>query len=105
MSIFNAAHIWCTAKGYPPPLIHWMLRKEIVKNNYSYNITYYEDCPSDGDGACVSSSTIHIGNTLLFNRATYSCIAINSAGNDSRSAYLHVTGTVHIKLNFTFNKL
>ena len=93
VTVLNSTMITCHAKGYPAPTLYWMLSDKVVKNDSNNTIVSYENCSSSGnDSSCESSSTLYIKHTLSFHNGTYSCVAINSAGNDTKSVELSVKG-------------
>ena len=95
MTIYDSTLITCHAKGYPPPTFYWMLYYEVVKNDSNTVVSHYDKCSSSTfDSDCKSTSTLYIKTTLSFHNGTYRCVAINSAGNDTKSAELNVKGMI-----------
>ncbi|XP_065904870.1 cell adhesion molecule Dscam1-like isoform X3 [Dysidea avara] len=91
VTIYDSTLITCHAKGYPPPTFYWMLYYEVVKNDSNTVVSHYDKCSSSTfDSDCKSTSTLYIKTTLSFHNGTYRCVAINSAGNDTKSAELNV---------------
>ena len=86
----ETATFFCEASGVLTPNITWMMNEETVESG-SGDIIITIDT-----GDAIRRSTLQVLNTLPNDTATYTCVAINDAGNDSASAELTVNCTLSV---------
>jgi len=93
----NNATFVCNATGYPQPEIQWVRDGSAILDSEHYQITSAslpENC-SIITGCQTSSSLLVIG-TKIQDIGKYTCIANNTAGNDTRMAELTVNSMFNI---------
>jgi len=93
----------CNATGYPQPNIQWMRDGFIVIDSEHYQVTSTslpEDCPIII--GCQTSSSLLIVDIKTQDSGQYTCIASNTAGNDTRMTELRVNGML---INFTVHSI
>jgi len=96
----NTGTFYCNATGKPLVAIYWLkdgspfdigVRPDI-------NITFSDagsNCSlKDPPEECVRSSTVQIYNTMSTDTGNYTCVVSNDYGEQDRSLYLTVKGTL-----------
>jgi len=83
----------CSATGYPQPVVYWMRNGSNISSTDKYEIT---STTQQGDchiiAGCETSVTLNILNTEPVDSGEYTCVASNSAGNDTRVINLTTNG-------------
>ena len=82
----------CTATGRPYPTIQWY-RDGILLTNESLTTIYNEEV--EENGLLFTTSILEVCSVGADDRGTYSCVASNSAGNDTREFEIQVTLGMH----------
>jgi len=92
----NATFV-CNATGYPQPEIQWVRDGSAISDSEHYQITSAslpEDCSIII--RCQTSSSLLVVGTKTQDSGKYTCIANNSAGNDTRMVELTVNSMFNI---------
>uniref|UniRef100_UPI003BB94F83 leucine-rich repeat and immunoglobulin-like domain-containing nogo receptor-interacting protein 4 n=1 Tax=Pogona vitticeps TaxID=103695 RepID=UPI003BB94F83 len=76
----DEANLTCKSGGDPPPTVSWVSPQNVTLNT-----------SHKGRLAVLSDGTLKIQYALPEDNGQYLCIATNTAGNDTKVAYLHVS--------------
>ena len=95
----------CRASADPPPMIQWFREDQLLNdgNQSSGNVSISQTI----EGMTLSSQ-LTVTDFTSGNEVFYSCVAVNSLGNDSKSFQVNVVGEsdpIHYKLVFSSNAI
>ena len=80
----------CTATGRPYPMIQWYKDGVLITNDTSSLTSIYNE-QSESNELLFTSSILEVCSVGADSSGTYSCLALNSAGNDSVEFEVEVT--------------
>ena len=105
----DTVQLVCTATGRPYPMIQWYKDGVLITNDTSSLTSIYNE-QSESNDLLFTSSILEVCSVGADSSGTYSCLALNSAGNDSVEFEVEVTlgicqhsANFFIHLTFTFN--
>ena len=78
----DTVQLVCTATGRPYPMIQWYKDGVLITNETSSLTSIYNE-EFENNGLLFTSSILEMCSVGADNRGTYSCLALNAAGNDS----------------------
>ena len=78
----NTVQLVCTATGRPSPMIQWYKDGVLITNDTSSLTSIYNE-EFENNGLLFTSSILEVCSVGADSRGTYSCLALNAAGNDS----------------------
>ena len=95
----------CRANADPPPMIQWFRGDQMLNDGdqFSGNVSISQSF----EGTTLSSQ-LTVTNFPSDDAGLYSCVAVNSLGNDSKSFQVNVVGElapIHYKLVFSSNAI
>jgi hypothetical protein len=88
----------CTATGRPYPTIQWY-KDGVLLTNESLIAIYTEEV--EQNGLLFTTSILEVCSVGADDLGTYSCVASNSAGNDSFEFDIQVTLGMHTFMHIT----
>ena len=86
----DTVQLVCTATGRPYPMIQWYKDGVLITNDTSSLTSIYNE-EFDNNGLLFTSSILEVCSVGADSRGTYSCQALNTAGNDSVEFEVQVT--------------
>ena len=78
----DTVQLVCTATGRPSPMIQWY-KDGVLLTNDSLSLTSIYDEEFESNNLLFSSSILELCSVGADSEGTYSCQALNTAGNDS----------------------
>lgn len=80
LNIGDSVFLSCTAMGLPHPSFRWYKLGVLVTNE---SLSFIRSEESNYNGVLFTTSTLFLCSVDEFDIGTYTCLATNSAGNDS----------------------
>ena len=94
----------CRASADPPPMIQWFRGDQTLNDGDQLGNVSISQSFKDSD----RSSQLTVTDVTSDDTRVYSCVAVNSLGNDSKSFQVNVVGEsdpIHYKLVFSINAI
>ena len=86
----DTVQLVCTATGRPVPMIQWYKDGVLITNDTSSLTSIYNE-EFESNSLLFVSSILEVCSVGAENRGTYSCQALNAAGNDSVEFEVQIT--------------